>query len=359
MKNRTEDFTKASISFMKNNLMTVDFDRGLRHNYTIPWEEGKTVKLPNNHRSFFFRTFDLEQTRPVSQEDQVNTTVRNAISALEKSGLKTHFFRVMEDDERPNTYNLTPDVTAYRVKHAEKFTKYGKLGQENLNGKQRTKNLALTSIVTAFNGFTPMNKTDEESYGPHLKAGYFRYEQNISTEPVPGAELYSKKNAVGRWLFTGQMNGCAIAIQNTLHQRESVAIASNDMNIPPAMVYHYPSPSSQPSRAGEWGEQHKLSAWFGYEGYSGAGISTDAFNAILVYNNLVRVVSQPHDRRVVLSQVRRNNGKTELVPSRQVLEHRGQVNVHFVGSSPITNPRESIEKKPTGVFGINHVDEYR
>lgn len=216
-RNQTALFAENPVVFMQSKTMTTDFAKGLRDNYAIATDPNKTHKVHDHLRSPLAKFFGTDKTRPVSKVDQENSHIRNAVDAITNSGLKTHFFRVMQDADRGPVFNITPDVKAYREKYEEIQSKYLNL-PEGPSVRQTRKLSALMNVVSSLMPFS--RKPGDESDAV-LQAGYFPYKTNLGPDGggVGKTDLQSKKNATGRMVFTGQMNGCAIAISHTLDSR--------------------------------------------------------------------------------------------------------------------------------------------
>ncbi|AJK49478.1 hypothetical protein GIY62_20290 [Burkholderia plantarii] len=290
----TQQFLDNHVEFLKQHTMTADFAKALRDNYEIKTNPNLQRQLLPDKIEALRKKGSTQTTEPVSEQEQRKNISVEAGRVLANSGLKTHFFDVMPDADRENVYNLTPDVQAYRRKYLDKAKQYKDI--DNLSAKRKNKLKALGEI---FDSFAMMHVPDDpqQAESTSMQSGYFPYKTELDSNAkgVGVTELYSKtKNASGRWVFTGQMNGCAIAVENIMDQR----MASADNVNRDAKAHHFPSPASNFERLKNWGERGKLSSWFGVNGYSSEvqGDAYDGFNALLVKGADVHVVSQKQVR---------------------------------------------------------------
>ncbi|WP_246794505.1 hypothetical protein [Burkholderia perseverans] len=289
----TRQFLDNHVEFLKQHTMTADFDKALRDNYEIKTNPNLQRKLPPHKIEALRQKGSTQTTVPVSEQEQRKNISMEAGRVLANSGLKTHFFDVMPDADRENVYNLTPDVQAYRRKYLEKAKQYKAI--DDLSTKRTNKLKALGEIV---NSFAMMHVPDDpQAKSTAMQSGYFPYKTELDSNAkgVGVTELYSKtKNASGRWVFTGQMQGCAIAVENIMDQR----MASADNVNRDAKAHHFPSPASNFDRLKNWSERGKLSSWFGVNGYSSDvhDEAYDGFNALYIEKADVRVVSQKQVR---------------------------------------------------------------
>lgn len=331
-RNATVAYIDNPVGFMQQHTMTADFTKGLQDNYLVRTDPNLRRKVPDQMRSWDEKLFGKNKTKPVSETDQRKLILDKANRVVSESGLKTHFFKVMEDREREGVFNLTPDVESYRAKYAQKQKKYAAL--EGVSEKQQKKLDALKAIVDVFEPISPRNEEIHPADSSHMQAGYFPYKPQIgdSGDQVGNAPLESKKSATGRWLFTGQMNGCALAIEHTMKQRQDKVEVHGK-------VSHFPSPSSNLEILKQWiPNQQSMTGWFGFDGYTGGGDQVDAFNAVHVQDGVgVHVFSQ--------QQTRAGNATTAT----------GQVNVFAVGNAPLSGElRAQIasEAGATSVVGM-------
>ncbi|MBI0329634.1 hypothetical protein [Burkholderia plantarii] len=332
----TWEFLSEPVEFMKQHTMTADFAKGLRDNYEIKTNPNLQRQLLPDKIEALRKKGSTQTTEPVSEQEQRRNISVEAGRVLANSGLKTHFFDVMPDADRENVYNLTPDVQAYRRKYLDKAKQYKDI--DNLSAKRKNKLKALGEI---FDSFAMMHVPDDpqQARSTSMQSGYFPYKTELDSNAkgVGVTELYSKtKNASGRWVFTGQMNGCAIAVENIMDQR----MASADNVNRDAKAHHFPSPASNFERLKKWDERGKLSSWFGVNGYTSEvrDQAYDGFNALLVKGADVHVVSQ--------KQVRNLQTQTTTAT--------GEVDVFKVGHARLV-PEDSFlrgTRETAGVYGM-------
>ncbi len=290
---RTRDLTASFLhtpeTFLDKQVVVPNFAKGISDNYAFQHDPNRRTKVEERDRSALGKLLGVGQTRMMAPDVQRKLALNEAATAISESGLKTHFFSVMQDGQRKGVANLTPDIEAYRSKLARKQKQYLEESKPDKRKKRDDKLAALQGIVKAFAGFQAL---DRENDGPVMQAGYFPYRQD-----QPGAtDLHSRKNASGRWVFTGAMNGCAIAVQNVMDLRTESA---NNVS-PEARAYHFPSPASNDRMLTQWLPEKKLSGWFGSAAY-GDTENVDAFNALHVKGSDIALYSQRH-RRALLDQ---------------------------------------------------------
>ncbi|WP_246791779.1 hypothetical protein [Burkholderia perseverans] len=286
---QTRDLTASFIhepeAFLGRQVVVPDFAKGISDNYTFHHDPNWTKPVPENERSAMDKMLGLAKTKMVAPETQRELALRKASEVISSSGLKTHFFRVMEDRERKNVANLTPDMEAYRNKLEAKRSKYYAVPTA-LTEKHSVKLEGLEKVVKAFEGFEAKDR-GEKNEGQVMQAGYFPYEQTS----VGFTNLHTRKNQSGRWVFTGAMSGCAIAVENIMNQRTSSADNVNT----DARAHHFPSPGSNSGMLASWLPDRQLSGWFGSSGY-GDKVNVEAFNALHVHGPDITLYSQRHAR---------------------------------------------------------------